>query len=137
MGLVIDVEGLYVTYHTPDGDVPAVRDVSFKLNEGEVLGVVGESGSGKSTLAFTLAGLLPRNAYVNARKMVILNNNIDVKDLRRSLEELRGTGIFMVFQDPFSSLNPLMRIRDQLAEAYVTKVRQGRGIKMGVGDVDV
>ena len=95
MGLVIDVEGLYVTYHTPDGDVPAVRDVSFKLNEGEVLGVVGESGSGKSTLAFTLAGLLPRNAYVNARKMVILNNNIDVKDLRRSLEELRGTGIFL------------------------------------------
>ena len=136
MGLVIDVEGLYVIYHTPDGDVPAVRDVSFKLNEGEVLGIVGESGSGKSTLAFALAGLLPRNAYVNAKKMVILNNNIDVKNLRRSLEELRGTGIFMVFQDPFSSLNPLMRIRDQLAEAYVTKVRQVRGIKMGVGDVD-
>ncbi len=68
--------------------------------------------------------------------MVILNNNIDIKNLRISIEKLRGTGIFMVFQDPFSSLNPLMRIRDQLAEAYVTKVRQVKGIKMGIDDVD-
>ncbi|BDR91028.1 ABC transporter ATP-binding protein [Vulcanisaeta souniana] len=136
MGLVLDVEGLYVTYHTPDGDIPAVRDLSFGLNEGEILGIVGESGSGKSTLALALAGLLPRNAYVGAKKIVILNSNIDAASLRKALEDLRGVGIFMVFQDPFSSLNPLIRIREQLAEAYITRVKRTKGIRMSINDVD-
>ncbi len=136
MGLTLDIEELYVTYRTPEGNIPAVRDVSFTLSEGEILGIVGESGSGKSTLALTLTGLLPQNVHVHAKRMNILGNDIDTSNLRKALDPLRGVGIFMVFQDPFASLNPLIRIRDQMAEAYVTKVRQKHGIKLGVDDVD-
>jgi peptide/nickel transport system ATP-binding protein len=134
VGVTLSIEDLQVIYRTPNGVIPAVRGVSLSLSEGEVLGIVGESGSGKSTLVFAIAGLLPKNAVVRARKFLILN--YDVLKSPNVFHKLRGSGVFMIFQDPFSSLNPLMRIRDQLAEAYVTKVRQTKGVKIGINDVD-
>ncbi len=133
MGVVLELENLRVVYRTSTGSIPAVKDVTLSLNEGEVLGIVGESGSGKSTLALAIAGLLPKNAIVNARKFIILDN--DVLSLPGILNELRGVGVYMIFQDPFSSLNPLMKIRDQLAEAYVTKVRHRKGVRLNIDDV--
>jgi len=134
VGVTLSIEDLQVIYKTPNGTIPAVRGVSLELSESEILGVVGESGSGKSTLAFAIAGLLPKNAIVKARKFIILNN--DALSSPNVFNKLRGSGVFMVFQDPFSSLNPLLTIRDQLAEAYVTKVKQSKGVKVGIGDVD-
>ncbi len=116
---LLEVENLSVEYNTKSGCVLALRNVSFSLDEGEVLGIVGESGSGKSTLALALSGLLERSAVIKAHRMTFCG-----VDLLGNIESVRGTGVFMVFQDPFSSLNPLMKIRQQLFEAI--KVRCDR-----------
>jgi peptide/nickel transport system ATP-binding protein len=113
---VLEVEHLSVTFPTDDGDVRAVRDISFSLKPGEVLGVVGESGSGKSVSSTAIMGLLPNTAKIEGsikyrgRELVGLNY--------KELQPLRNNGIAMVFQDPMTSLNPVFTVGWQLAEAY-------------------
>ena len=113
---VLEVEHLSVTFPTDDGDVHAVRDISFSLKPGEVLGIVGESGSGKSVSSTAIMGLLPNTAKIEGsiryrgRELVGLNY--------KQLQPLRNNGIAMVFQDPMTSLNPVFTVGWQLAEAY-------------------
>jgi len=117
---VLRVEGLRVTFDVPDGRVHAVNGVSFDLYPGECLGVVGESGSGKSVTMLALLGLLPSPpARIEAGSAVLRMDGGDVDLLtlgERELEQIRGGSVGIVFQDPSSALNPVMRIGEQIAE---------------------
>ncbi|BCS93534.1 ABC transporter ATP-binding protein [Metallosphaera javensis (ex Sakai et al. 2022)] len=121
--LTLKVEDLWVSYYLEGREAFAVRDIYLDVGKGEVVGVVGESGSGKSTLAHAIIGLLPRNSRISKGRILFKGRDITkVKTDQRYL--YRGTNIFMIFQDPMSSLNPTMKIRDQLQEAI--DVRSGR-----------
>ena len=98
----------------------AVRDLSFTIAPGEVLGLVGESGSGKSVTSLALMRLLPQQARV-AGEILFANGNGSARDLLRLPDEdmrsLRGSQLAMIFQEPMTALNPVMRVGDQIAEA--------------------
>jgi peptide/nickel transport system ATP-binding protein len=113
---LLDVADLHVRFHTRTGIVEAVRGLSFTLGR-EKLGVVGESGSGKSMTGRAILGLVPPPGEVTASRLAFKG-----RDLRAlstpELRALRGRHISMVLQDPKFSLNPVMRVGDQIAEAY-------------------
>ncbi|QFZ16743.1 ABC transporter ATP-binding protein [Saccharothrix syringae] len=113
---LLRIENLSVDFPTDDGTVHAVRDVTFTLGAGEVLGIVGESGSGKSVSSMAVMGLLPKTARVGGsirfkdRELVGLSY--------KQMQPIRGNGISMIFQDPMTSLNPVYTVGWQLAEAH-------------------
>ncbi len=116
--VVIKVEDLSISFSTDHGRLHAVRGVSFDLYKGEVLAIVGESGSGKSVSAKTIMGILPRNGRVE--KGTIMYGGEDLtKVSEEEFHRIRGKKIGMIFQDPLSSLNPIMRIGRQLTEAII------------------
>jgi len=117
----LSVENLTVEYIHNKKGVPAVREVSFNLNRGETLGLVGESGCGKSTLALSLIGLLPKEeSRIPIGKIIFQDENLlDLKS--EDLRKIRGRKIAMVFQDPFSSLNPVLTIDHQIQEILPQK----------------
>lgn len=117
---VLSVENLSVVFRTDEGETRAVRSVSFQLFEGETLAIVGESGCGKSATAKALIGLLPPSAKITDGS-VFYGGRDALKCSERELCRLRGGKIAMVFQDPFSSLNPIIRIGKQLTEAMLIK----------------
>lgn len=114
----IDVRNLRVSFRTNNGTVKAVRGISLQLNKGETLAIVGESGSGKSVTARAMLGILAPNSIVESGEILY-----DGKDLLKMSEEefhdYRGNRISMIFQDPMSSLNPIMKIGKQLTEAMI------------------
>lgn len=118
---LLDVKNLTVSFNTYNGAVTAVHDTSFFLNAGEVLGIVGESGCGKSVTAHSIMGLLPRdNSRVEANTFQMGNHNLlNIKE--KEWRQLRGREIAMIFQDPMTSLNPILSIRKQLSEAFRTE----------------
>jgi peptide/nickel transport system ATP-binding protein len=121
---VLRVERLTVDYRTAAGPVHALRDVSLSIRQGEILGLVGESGSGKTTLALAVSRLLRTPPAIQRGGKIIFGGK-DITRLGASeTDYLRGTGIFMVFQDPFQSLNPLMKVKDQLVEAISVRSRR-------------
>ena len=116
MGL-LEINNLSISFDTPDGKVKAVNDVSFTLNHNESLAIVGESGSGKTQLVFSILGLLANNATV---KGSIKYNSEEILHLsEEELNKIRANKISIIFQDPMTSLNPYMRIRDQLNEILI------------------
>lgn len=116
-GLLLDVKDLRVTFKTPDGDVTAVNDLNFTLQAGETLGIVGESGSGKSQTAFALMGLLAANGRIGGSATF---NGRQILNLpERELNKLRAEQISMIFGDPMTSLNPYMRVGEQLMEVLM------------------
>jgi peptide/nickel transport system ATP-binding protein len=123
-GDILQVENLSVEYRSRSGNFPALRNVSLSVKEGEILSIVGESGSGKTTFALAVSKLLSTNlAMIKNGKIVF--QGIDITKLRGSkMDQLRGTKIFMIFQNPFMSLNPLMRIKDQIREAIRVRDRR-------------
>ena len=113
----LEVNNLTTCFRTVKGDVTAVDDVSFSLKKGETLCIVGESGCGKSVSALSIMGLLPPSGYVKSGSAIFQDNNL-LSMSSNQLERLRGNRISMIFQDPGSSLNPVMRIGDQVAEIF-------------------
>ncbi len=113
---VLDVRNLSTSFFTDDGEVKAVRDVSFNLQSGETLGIVGESGCGKSVTAMSILGLVQRPGRVVGGQ--IMFKGMDLLKLPTDrLRQIRGRDIAMIFQDPLSSLNPVLRIGFQINEA--------------------
>ncbi|MFZ0040766.1 MAG: ABC transporter ATP-binding protein [Solirubrobacteraceae bacterium] len=112
---LLDVDDLQVSFATEDGTVRAVDGVTFTLNRGEVVAIVGESGSGKSVTVMTLMGLTrgPNSQFGGAAR---LGDRDLVSASEQQLEGIRGKEIAMIFQDPISSLSPVMRIGDQIVE---------------------
>ena len=113
----LQIEHLEVDFPTKDGVVHAVRGVDLSLAPGEVLGIVGESGSGKSVTALATMGLLPKGAAVRGSIRFQGRELLGLKE--KQLNEVRGTGIAMIFQDPMTSLNPVYSIGWQISEAIL------------------
>ena len=111
---LLSVRDLRVTFHTEDGEVTAVNDLNFELLKGQTLGIVGESGSGKSQTAFAMMGLLAKNGRASG------SVQFDGKELiglpESKLNKVRANEIAMIFQDPMTSLNPYLRVGEQLDE---------------------
>lgn len=112
---VLSYKDIRVSFATEFGDVDAVKGVSFEVMPGEVVAVVGESGSGKSVTSSTAMGLLPENATVEGE--VLLEGRSVLQMSTAELRRLRGSDISMVFQEPMTALNPVLRVSDQLVEA--------------------
>lgn len=109
------VEGLSVRYFTQKGEVKAVDNVSFTAGQGDYLGIVGESGSGKSTLGYALLNLVPPPGKVVSGKVIVRGKNI-LELQGEELRKARGSLVAMVFQDPFTTLDPVRTIGDQIKE---------------------
>ena len=113
---ILDVQGLETTFKTPDGIIHAVNGVSFGLKEGETIGVVGESGCGKSVTMLSVLGLIPTPpGKVAAGSAKFFGNDL-LKMSKDEIRAVRGAQISMVFQDPMTSLNPVLTIGRQLVE---------------------
>lgn len=108
---LLDVRNLRVSF----GSAEAVRDVSLTLNAGEVLGLVGESGSGKSVTSLAIMGLLVPQARVQGE--ILFAGQSLLAAAPSEMQQLRGARIAMIFQEPMTALNPVMRVGDQVAEA--------------------
>jgi ABC-type dipeptide/oligopeptide/nickel transport system ATPase component len=114
---LLQMDALRVDYHSRTGSVSAVQDLSIEIREGESVALVGESGSGKSTVARAALGLLPeRVARIRAGRILIEGTDV-THCTQPEWEQLRGHPVAMVFQDPLSFLNPVMRVGRQIAES--------------------
>ncbi|MDR0588928.1 MAG: ABC transporter ATP-binding protein, partial [Spirochaetaceae bacterium] len=111
---VLEVRDLKTSFFTQDGEIRAVRGVGFSLEKEETLGIVGESGSGKSVTALSILRLL--EGRVKTRGQVLYHDQDLVQLPKPALRNIRGKGISMIFQDPMSSLNPLVPVGRQIGE---------------------
>ena len=116
---LLEVEKLNIKFNILDGVVNAVNEVSFEINKGEVLGVVGESGSGKSVTFLSLFGLIPQppGEIVSGKAIYKSENLLDMN--KKRLLKLRAEEIGFIYQDPLTSLNPVLRIISQIIESPV------------------
>ncbi len=121
----LSVENLTISFRTSAGKVQAVRDISFDLYKGETLAIVGESGSGKSVTSRAIMGILAGNAILEGGKILYGDKDL-LKISEDEFHKIRGDKIAMVFQDPLSSLNPIVRIGSQLTEAMLLKNKATR-----------
>ncbi|MCD8346406.1 MAG: ABC transporter ATP-binding protein [Lachnospiraceae bacterium] len=119
---ILQIENLHTSFHTRAGEVQAVRGLSFQLQKGEILGIVGESGSGKSVTALSILDVLPENAFHSEGKILFEGKDL-LKASKKELRKVRGGQISMVFQDPMTSLSPLMKIGKQIEEAILQNVQ--------------
>jgi ABC-type dipeptide/oligopeptide/nickel transport system ATPase component len=136
METVLELHNLKTHFHTPEGIVKAVDGVSYALNAGETLGVVGESGCGKSVTALSILGLIPQppgeilgdGIYFGDQDLTALST--------REMRRIRGNQISMIFQEPMTSLNPVLTVGFQIAEAITRhqglsrKAAHGRAVDM-------
>lgn len=116
----LEVKNLIISFRTDAGKVQAVRDISFDLYKGETLAIVGESGSGKSVTNRAVMGILAGNGMIEGGEILYEGQDL-VQISEEDFHKLRGDKIAMIFQDPLSSLNPIMRIGKQLTEAMLLK----------------
>lgn len=115
---LLQVKNLSVSFDSAAGEVQAVRDVSFSLKKGEVLAIVGESGCGKSVLCKSIMKLLPASAKIKSGNILI--HGQDITNYReQDMQKIRGKIFSMIFQDPMTSLNPTIKIGQQIAEAIL------------------
>lgn len=119
---VLEIRGLQTVFHDAQGAWPAINGLDLTLHKGEVLGLVGESGSGKSVAGFSVLGLIdPPGEITNGE---VLFNGRDLRKLdEESLRQLRGASLSMIFQDPLTTLNPVLTIGEQMVEAIAEHTR--------------
>ena len=115
---VLSVNNLAINFKTDNGILKAVRDISFDLNRGETLCIVGESGSGKSVTSKAIMGILANNAIIESGNIMYRGENL-LEVSEDEFYKIRGHKIGMIFQDPLSSLNPIVRIGKQITEAML------------------
>lgn len=125
MNKKLEVKNLRISFRTAGGKVQAVRDISFDLYEGETLAIVGESGSGKSVTTRAIMGISALNAITENGEIFYDGKDL-LKFSEEDFQELRGNKISMIFQDPMSSLNPIVKVGKQLTEAMLLKSRTRR-----------
>ncbi|WP_246616357.1 ABC transporter ATP-binding protein [Thaumasiovibrio subtropicus] len=121
---LLDVKDLRVEFKTQDGIVTAVNDLNFSLSQGETLGIVGESGSGKSQTVFGIMGLLAKNGMISGSAKFEGREILNLRE--KELNLIRAEQIAMIFQDPMTSLNPYMKVSDQLMEVLMLHKGIGR-----------
>ncbi len=131
---LLDVKNLVTEFKTEDGTVQAVRNISFHIDGGEVLGIVGESGSGKSQTMFSVMGLLADNGAVMNGEIVFDGKDIsstnktkaEKKAYEKIMQTIRGKDMAMIFQDPMTFLNPVLRIETQLIEPLLNHTKMSK-----------
>lgn len=116
---ILTVENLKIVFNTYAGTVQAVNDVSFELNKGETIGIVGESGCGKSVTSSAIMGLIPSPPGKIASGRILFEGQDLVTMDEKALQRIRGNQISMIFQDPMTSLNPVLTVGLQLAESFM------------------
>lgn len=114
----LSVKDLSISFKTPQGQVRAVRDISFDLYQKETLAIVGESGSGKSVTSRSIMGILAGNATIDGGSIIYEDEDL-TKIREEDFHKLRGNKLGMIFQDPLSSLNPIMKIGKQITEGMI------------------
>ena len=129
---LLEVKNLSTEFTTAQGSVLAVRDVSFQVDQGEALGIVGESGSGKSQTMYSIIGLLADNGVITSGEVVFDGQNISrsqfktKKDYDNFMRQFRGNSMAMIFQDPMTFLNPVIKIETQLVEPLMNHTKMNR-----------
>ena len=112
---MLEIKNLKTRFNTYDGVVKALEGVNLEVKEGEVFGIVGETGCGKSVTSYSLMQLLPRTAEIVAGEITLDGEEITGASDSR-MRQIRGGEIGMIFQDPLSALNPVMKVKDQISE---------------------
>lgn len=126
MDHLLHVNDLHVSFDTDEGEVQAVRGVSFHLDKGETLAIVGESGSGKSVMTKALLRLLPAPPAKFKQGSVLFKGKNLLAESERGMRKIRGREIAMIFQDPMTSLNPTMTIKKQVMEGIVKQNKKNK-----------
>jgi peptide/nickel transport system ATP-binding protein len=122
---VLEVSDLRTYFHTEEGVVRAVDDLTFRLEQGRTLGIVGESGSGKSVTSLSIMRLLSSNARIETGRIALLGRDL-VRLPEREMQSIRGRDISMIFQEPMTSLNPVFTVGAQIMEAIILHQRVSR-----------
>lgn len=130
---ILEVKNLETSFFTHVGEVKAVRNISFSVKKGEILGIVGESGSGKSVSLMSMMRLIEHPGKVKNGEVLFEGNDL-LKKTEKEMLDIRGKEIAMVFQDPMSSLNPVYRIGNQIVESirYHEKISKSEARKRAV-----
>ena len=124
---ILEVDNLRTYFHTDDGVVKAVDDISFRLEAGRTLGIVGESGSGKSVTSLSIMRLLASSARIESGKIALLGRDL-VGLPERQMQSIRGRDVSMIFQEPMTSLNPVFTVGAQIIEAIVLHQRVSKEV---------
>ena len=122
---LLDVKNLHTSFFTHLGEVQAIRDVSFGLDKGEIIGIVGESGSGKSVTSLSIMGLLAYPGRVKDGE-ILFNGEDLLKKKKSEMRKIQGDHIAMIFQDPMTSLNPVRTIGYQIAEVIIKHQKKSK-----------
>ncbi len=136
--MLLDVKNLKTEFKLKSGTINAVNDVSFSIDKGEILAIVGESGSGKSVTSLSIMGLISQPGRIAEGE--ILFKGVDLsKQPVNELQKIRGDQISMIFQEPMTSLNPVMRVKDQLIESIMIhmKLTKDEALKRSIEMLDL
>lgn len=116
MERLLEVKDLAISFKTRGGEVQAIRGVNFHVNKGETLAIVGESGSGKSVTSQAVMKLVPQPAGEYKRGQILFDGQELITKTEKQMQKIRGKEIGMIFQDPMTSLNPMMKVGKQITE---------------------
>jgi oligopeptide/dipeptide ABC transporter ATP-binding protein len=130
---LLQIEGLNVFYYTREGVVEAVDGVNLRIGSGESFGIIGESGCGKSTIALSVLGLVPNPGRITKGSIIFDGEDL-VRKTAHEMQSIRGGRIAMVFQDPMSSLNPVLTIGDQIGEAVILHQKKKGAVEEEVNE---